>query len=245
MIGLLCDAWNELARNWMVFVKCLWPLILVYALGGLLVLYRLTTPLGATVVMSVLSLIVIALGAVAWHRHIILQEKTTWLPRMPDMLFFAYLGKILLLAMAFGVISKVTQSFVSDVFMPILGATTFGAAFVGIKFAPIASDLMTIVLFVLAFGSLMLSFPEGALDADARGAGKTWPANGRRQFLQTLIFIYVFEIALRVAVEHLAFVHKYVLVFYVIASHALMGLALSLLTVAYRRNLEQRDVATA
>jgi hypothetical protein len=246
MWGLLKEAWDELAKSWLTFILCFWvPFLFCAVLGGLIVA---TLPPAGTVQYSyivfgtAICVLLFASGAVCWHRHIITGEKTTWHPRIPFMKSFVYAAKIAVVMIVLGATIKVADSIVKDVLMPVFGLLNGGSesGMPGPRVLDAIIRAAGTFAFILILGPWMLSLPEGSLDFGLMGARKRWPKDGKRQYLQAVATIYLLLFALSELGQFVGDADLFILVDFLIST-ILFAMELSLLSVAYRRNLREKE----
>jgi hypothetical protein len=250
MWGLLREAWEELVKSWLALVQCflipaLLGLVLGQALSGMDI-----EQLGAeqkyyfalyiSVVFIVIGLLM-ASGAVRWHRHVIAGEKTNWVPHLPDGKSFMYAAKLIFVIIAFGATNRIGDSIVMDLVMPIIGLFNGGAED-GIPNADLLKVMgraASMLAYVFLLGPWMLRLPEGSLDPNFSGARKTWPNGGKRHYLQAFTVVSLASLAVNELQMYLGDDSSGALWWaLVLASFFVSAVGLSLLTVAYRRNIK-------
>jgi hypothetical protein len=188
----------------------------------------------------VIFVIVTIPSVVRWHRHIISEEEFSWWPRLPDRLSLVYVAKLMAATFVFTAIQKIASSIANDLLLPTYGAVIGGRELLALEWllAPAFGILIAVIAFVSIFGKWMLHLPEGTLDSSSRGLQRTWPPNGKRSFLSALSVVYLIPPLLTLVQENFLsddFVTTALADTAVSVICALVGL--SILTVAYRRNL--------
>ncbi len=246
MLGLLRESCCEVIRRPVALLKCFWLTVVLECVVFSLVLARLITPYEALVGMLFVLVVSITPGAVMWHRHVIADQKASLLPRLPDLFSLAYLFKFAVATIVFSTIKKIASSLASDVILPLYGLAAGGVlpedpTIVGLALA-VLGEVIAVLAFVLIFGRLMLWLPEGTLDLAQRGFRETWSPQGRADFLSALGLVYVAPalisaFATWISPEEL----NWLWVVQLFSAIAATVVGLSLLTVAYRRNLQHAD----
>jgi hypothetical protein len=244
VIGLLRESWNEIVNRPLAMLQCFWLSIALYCLALVLLYAGVIAFLEMIIVLLVVVILAVTPGAVRWHRHVISCEKTTWIPRLPDVLSLAYAVKVLAATLALSIVQKFASSVIEDLAMPVYfllrGPT---AQPIGENSASGLALMISLFAFVLIFGSWMLHLPEGALDPSARGMRKRWPPSGLQSFLLALSVVYLAPEALFFAVPYFAPDYTVgAIVMSICVSVFCMSLGLSLLTVTYRKNMEYAGI---
>jgi hypothetical protein len=214
--------------------------------------------------------VVIAFGvapsAVRWHRLVIADENVRWLPQLPSVKLWGYTLKLIAVGLGFGAFSKIFESIWSDLLMPIMGLV-LGPTWSGFDLkedfvsrvqamplkviAATGFDIVGIVsiyaVFVWVFGELILSLPEGAMDKALRGASTNWPPGGKRKFVGALLVLFAFPAVVGSIVMNLVLMGssgawRFLLVGPLTDLFCCI-IGVTLLSVAYRRNLETKRAA--
>jgi hypothetical protein len=206
----------------------------------------------------------VAPAAVRWHRAVVSGEEINWIPAIPSRQAWSYALRLFVFGLGFVAIRKISGSVWNDIIVPlvflyengsqrgVLAWTLFATDIKPMWFGNILlsaraaiGQIIVSAIYLFLLGRLLLSLPEKSLDVVFQGARKSWTQHGYRKFFGAMLLIYsvakIFE-----------FVNRY-LAIYLINSDGLEStglwiiavfveglstvLALTLLSVAYRRNL--------
>jgi hypothetical protein len=240
MIGLLRESWSEIANRASALLKCFWLAVFLECVVLALLFFGALAYLEAVAVLFVVLVLVVAPGAVRWHRHVIASEKVSWTPRLPGYVSLAYAAKLLAASVVYTIIRRFLDSVVNNLALPILGAALGSNAQSPPELITwFATEVLTLLAFVLTLGTWLLRLPEGALDPSARGVSRQWPAQGKSEYEHALIAVYSAPLLVVFSVSLLAQADRIWWNLMILASQIVSTvLGLSLLTVAYRRNLD-------
>jgi hypothetical protein len=238
---LLRESCGEIALRPIALLQCFWPTFALYCLILALVFAGVLAEYDALIGLFVIFVLVTTPGVVRWHRHVIEDDKVSWLPRLPDQLSLAYLAKILAAFFVFTAIQKIGSSIAHDLALPIYGAIIGGRELHPFEWflVPAFATFISIIAFVSIFGKWMLHLPEGALNPSNRGLRERWPPNGRSSFKRALGFVYLVPL-LTTLVQTSTLSDDSVTTALVDTAIGLASalVGLSLLTVAYRKNID-------
>jgi hypothetical protein len=243
MFGLLLEGLNEILSRPMALVKIFWLTVVLYTASLASLLFGFVSEREVIVVLLVLLILVASPGAVGWHRHILADEQLRWLPRPPDLKSLIYAAKLGFVSIFVGMSQKVASSIAQDILLPIYGLATGGVLPEDPANVTLALNVTEICIRILAFlliAGWMLSLPEGTLEPSMRGFRKKWPIGGKVDFFGALAVVYFAP----VLVSELAawpFPDQFIWRGVIGTGLGLIAtvLGLSLLTVAYRRNVQR------
>jgi hypothetical protein len=201
-------------------------------------------------------------AAVRWHRTLIADEIASAKLRLPDRKSWAYMLKLSIFSAAFFFVNVFAMSAWSDLIIPIIYMFEYNAvdgSFVKTvlafmiepqqqipAYAVIAiSKIIVTAAYVLIFARWFLSLPEKSLDTNFQGATKSWQPFAYRKFLGALILVqsvpYILEAAEKYTSDHLydlrSFDALWLSMLTIVVNLFIALLGLTLLSVAYRRNL--------
>ncbi len=261
MWRLLKETLVEIWRHRLDVIKCFWtwPIfcMAVLAIAGLLVISMESEPernldfeqiFSALAVVLCLFALIVSPAAIRWHQLMISGRPVSWLPARPNWSSYKYALITSVLSFAFLVFSKLSSSIWQDLFMPIVGLLTGGRELSAIEYQAfdwIFAAAMPLA-FAYIFGKFYLRLPEMSVDEPMRGARKAWSKRERRQFYLALLAILLLpsiisqvELAASAANSAVSILQPLTLVATLLSS--IMGL--TLLSVVYQKNLENRNRA--
>jgi hypothetical protein len=213
--------------------------------------------------------VVLAPAAVKWHRTLIANEDATVKPVLPDRKSWIYLLLLSMFLVAFVIVNIFAKSAWGDLIIPIIGMFEYNAikgsfaksvlAYIiepykhglAAPYVEIAvGKVIGITIYVLIFARWFLSLPEKSLDIKLQGATKNWEHFAYRNFLGAMIFVQTIPFVLEAIQEYLSenlnnlwgldTTWLSILIITINLFIALLGL--TLLSVAYRRNLKNMQV---
>jgi hypothetical protein len=238
MLELLRESWDEVAKRQIALLKCFWLSVVLYCAVLAMMFMGYIDGLWAFAGLLVVFVLTVTPGAVRWHRHVIVEDKVDWKPLLPNGLSLAYAAKLLAATFALAVIKKFIESIVNDLVMPIYGALLGPVAQPPTaQLHSIISAILSLLVFVLIFGTWMLHLPEGALDSTTRGARKSWPPGHKRNYLKALATFYVVPVLVTSFAAQFFPDDMLRILIDVVAALICGILGLSLLSVTYRRNM--------
>ena len=218
-----------------------------------LVLSELDGSVVAVLIVSLLVLfaVTIAPGVIRWHRALISNQATHWLPLVPAISAMQYTLLVALIFFLFVAISKIFGSLYQDLLMPIIGLFNGGTVIPWI-FDPDKNSAFQfgelVMSFVAAFilGRLYMRLPEIAVERSYKGARSTWTSSERWNFYFALGLIFLVTAVLDfvsnywwVSIPELA-IYFVLLPVVIVLSSVIWIASITLLSIAYRRNLVKR-----
>jgi hypothetical protein len=262
MRGLLAETVQEIISRPMDILRCFWLTTIFYSAWLLLffALFPGDTDVGSIlelngvvfvafiVLLLVLFAITVAPGVIRWHRVLITNQPTHWLPLVPARSAILYTLLATLIFFLYVVISKILGSVYQDLLLPIIGFFNGGAVIPWI-FDPYENpafqvdELVMSFLAALVLGRLYMRLPEIAVEQSYKGARSTWTRSEKWRFYLALGLIFLIPVILDSASNFLwanipepagYFVLLPVLM---VLSSVCWIASVTLLSVAYRHNL--------
>jgi uncharacterized membrane protein YidH (DUF202 family) len=211
--------------------------------------------------------ILAAPAAIQWHRLIITGQPTGWKMSRPSWPAFGYMLLISVLMFFFLILEKFFLAAWDDLLMPILGAfrhesssnsalvwydfiDSFGSRWFShlMDFAnPILGNMFVVLVYAIIFGGLYVRLPEMSLEPSWHGARKLWTKRERWNFLNALFLIFSISPIVSQVEHYIWLITEYEFkhnaqepfLFSLLAGIVSMILAITLLSVAYKRNLKR------
>jgi hypothetical protein len=268
MRGLLAESAREIMSRPKDILRCFWPTAIFHAAGLALVLVLFPGEIEtgriaknnenavAVFIAALLALfaVTIAPGVIRWHRALITSQPTHWLPLVPPLSALLYTLLVAFTFFLFVAIQKIFSSLYQDLLMPIIGLFSGGGEIPWI-FDPQKNAAFQfgelIMTFLAAFilGRLYMRLPEIAVEQPYKGARGTWSRSERWNFYCALGVLFLIPVVsdsimnyLWAKTGELAGYLVLLPVFFILSTICWIA-SITLLSVAYRRNLQRRDEA--
>lgn len=271
MLGLLNETITEMKSKPVDLFRCFWPsvalalasFLIAASFSDLIRQFASESELEANILMfmavfaggGLVFAATIAPGVIRWHRFLIADQPTSWLPPVPFKSTITYTLLAGSIGFLYVAIQKVFGSLYQDLLFPVVGLVTGS---VGLKAIPWLLDPSLNFLFQFAdyvfgflsailLGRLYLRLPEISLEAPLRGARKAWTKKQKWAFYLALgtIFLSAFlmqrlDDAIWASINDIASI-LFFLPVSIVFSLFFWAAGITLLSVAYRRNLVNRD----
>jgi hypothetical protein len=204
------------------------------------------------IAMFALFALTVTPGVIRWHRLLITNQPSSWLPLAPMQSTLLYTMLVALTIFLFVAISKILGSLYQDLLLPIIGLLNVGAdipwLFVRLQNPFLFGEFSMTFVAAFILGRLYMRLPEIAVEQSHKGARSNWTKSERWNFYVALGLLFLIPTVSDFALnyfwpETLEQTGYLLLLLVQIALATFCWIAsITLMSVAYRRNLEKHSV---